>query len=138
MLAALTVAGAAYLVWLGVCALRRPPAPVAADGARGSWPAQVARGAGISGLNPKALLLFLALLPQFTTPAGWAPGVQIAVLGLLHTISCAVVYTGVGAGARTVLGTRPRAARVVGRVSGAAMIVIGLVLLVEQVVAAGG
>jgi threonine/homoserine/homoserine lactone efflux protein len=28
---------------------------------------QALKGAGVSGLNPKALLLFLALLPQFPT-----------------------------------------------------------------------
>ena len=38
----------------------------------GSWLRQAAKGAGISGLNPKVFLLFLALLPQFTIPtAAW-------------------------------------------------------------------
>jgi len=45
-----------------------------------------------------------------------------------------VVYTAVGVGARVVLGARPLAARIVTRVSGAAMILIGAFLLVEQVV----
>jgi hypothetical protein len=46
-------------------------------------------------------LLFLALLPQFTDPnAGWPLSVQIVVLGLVHVASCAVIYTGVGTGAR--------------------------------------
>src|SRR5262245_12413783 len=43
------------------------------------------KGLGISALNPKALLLFVALLPQFTTPAGrWPLAVQIVILGLTH------------------------------------------------------
>lgn len=80
----------------------------------------------MSGLNPKVFLLFLALLPQFTNSnASWPLWWQIVVLGLVHTASCAAVYTGVGAGARTLLGTRPRAARIVTRVSGVAMIGIG-------------
>ena len=54
------------------------------------------------------------------------------MLGLVHVASCAVVYTGVGAGARRVLRARPAAARAVTRVSGAAMIAIGIVLLAEQ------
>ncbi len=94
---------------------------------------QAAKGLGVSGLNSKVLLLFLALLPQFTVAAApWPLAVQIAVLGLVHVASCAVVYTGVGVGARRVLRTRPAAARVVSRSSGAAMVVIGAVLLVGQ------
>jgi threonine/homoserine/homoserine lactone efflux protein len=54
------------------------------------------------------------------------------VLGLVHMASCAVVYTCVGAGARLVLQARPAAARMMTRISGAAMIFIGVVLLVEQ------
>jgi threonine/homoserine/homoserine lactone efflux protein len=45
--------------------------------------------------------------------------------------SCALVYTAVGAGARRVLQTRPTAARAVTRFLGAAMVVIGA-LLVDQ------
>ncbi len=132
----LTVAGAAYLVWLGIGTLVRPSAPQAgAEQAAGSWARQVVKGAGISGLNPKLFLLFLALLPQFTDPdARWPLAVQIVALGLVHVASCAVVYTGVGTGARRVLRTRPAAARMVSRFSGAAMVVIGVVLLVEQLV----
>jgi len=134
VLTTLTVAGAGYLVWLGVGMLARPPAVEAAHDAPGSWARQAVKGLGISGLNPKVLLLFLALLPQFTSPsADWPLATQIAVLGLVHVASCAVIYTAVGTGARLVLRTRPAAARVVTRFSGAAMLVIGVVLLVEQV-----
>jgi threonine/homoserine/homoserine lactone efflux protein len=80
------------------------------------------------------LLLFLALLPQFTrVDAAWPVATQIAVLGLVHVASCAVVYTVVGVGARRVLGTRPAAAQAVTRVSGVAVVVIGVLLLVDQV-----
>ncbi|GAA1012107.1 lysine transporter LysE [Acrocarpospora pleiomorpha] len=136
VMTALTVAGAAYLVWLGIGTLARPSAPQAgAEPAAGSWVRQVAKGAGISGLNPKVFLLFLALLPQFADPdAAWPVAVQIVVLGLVHVASCAVVYTGVGAGARRVLRARPAAARAVTRFSGAAMVGIGVLLLAEQLV----
>ncbi|WP_244180098.1 hypothetical protein [Amycolatopsis pretoriensis] len=80
-------------------------------------------------------LLFLALLPQFAHAGGaWPVTAQIVVLGLVHTTSCPAVYTGVGTGARTVLRARPAAARVVSRVSGAAMVGIGALLIVEQLV----
>lgn len=95
---------------------------------------QAVKGFGISGLNPKVFLLFLALLPQFVVAtASWPVAAQIMVLGLVHVVNCAVVYTGVGIGARTVLRARPSAARWVSRISGAAMIIIGVVLIGEQV-----
>jgi threonine/homoserine/homoserine lactone efflux protein len=130
----LTAIGAVYLVWLGIGMLARPSAPLAGtEEAPRSWVRQAAKGLGISGLNPKVFLLFLALLPQFTRPtASWPLAVQIAVLGLVHVASCAVIYTAVGTGARRVLQTRPAAARAVTRFSGAAMVTIGVLLLVEQ------
>lgn len=135
VLTALTVLGALYLMWLGGTTLARPGTPGATTEVPGGapWGARVLKGAGTSGLNPKALLLFLALLPQFTDPDGsWPPAAQIGALGLVHMVSCGVVYVCVGVLARTVLRARPTAARVVTRVSGAAMIVIGGLLLVER------
>ncbi|MCF4123088.1 LysE family translocator [Antribacter sp. KLBMP9083] len=136
VLTALTAIGAAYLVWLGIGMLRRPAAPhTGTEPVAASWLGQAVRGVGVSGLNPKLFLLFLALLPQFTDPgADWPVAVQITALGLVHAASCAVVYVAVGLAARRVLRARPTAARVVTRVSGALMIVIGLVLLVEQAI----
>src|ERR1700722_11655942 len=65
----------------------------------GSWVGDAVRGLGISALNPKGLLLFLALLPQFTdSNSPWPIPLQIVPLGLTHTASCAVVYTAVGTG----------------------------------------
>jgi threonine/homoserine/homoserine lactone efflux protein len=136
VLTVLTAAGAAYLVWLGIGTLAHPPAPQThTEKPAGSWLRQAAKGAGVSGLNPKVFLLFLALLPQFTDPdAAWPVSGQIVLLGLVHVASCAVVYTGVGTGARRILRARPTAARAVTRVSGTAMVVIGVTLLAEQVI----
>ncbi|SDM68128.1 LysE family translocator [Allokutzneria albata] len=135
VLTALTSVGALYLVWIGVTTLARPAVPGAdVDPAGGAtWLTRVLKGAGISGLNPKALLLFLALLPQFTNPAwGWPLAAQIGTLGVVHTLTCAAVYLCVGVLARAVLRARPAAARVVSRISGAAMVLIGVLLLVNQ------
>lgn len=136
ILTALTTVGGVYLVWLGIGALAHPSVPQSgAQQAAGSWLRQAAKGLGISGLNPKVFLLFLALLPQFTDPgAVWPLAVQIVALGLVHVAGCAVVYTTVGTGARQVLRARPATARAVTRLTGAAMVVIGLPLLVEQMV----
>ena len=72
LLAGLTAVGAAYLLWLGGSTLVRPGdigADTATASAASPWRA-VLRGAGVSGLNPKALLLYLALLPQFVDQGG--------------------------------------------------------------------
>ncbi|MFF5143122.1 LysE family translocator [Streptomyces sp. NPDC013157] len=134
LLTALTVAGTGYLLWLGWGVLRRPMVPQeaeeeAADGPQGFW-----RGAAISGLNPKALLLYLSVLPRFlvTTGAHLPVAAQTAVLGALHMAACAAVYLAVGALSRALLSARPRAARAVTRTSGAAMLGIGALLLGER------
>ncbi|MYR31984.1 LysE family transporter [Nocardiopsis alba] len=135
LLTGLTVLGSVYLIWLGAATLARPAVPGvgAADETSGSWVARMVTGTGVSGLNPKALLLFVALLPQFTDPdGGWPLAAQIGALGLVHTVSCGVIYLGVGVLARRVLGARPAAARMVTRVSGAAMVIIGAVLLIGR------
>lgn len=135
----LTAVGAAYLIWLGATMLARPPpvagAAVDATHDTGSPARWALKGIGVSGLNPKVFLLFLALLPQFTQPgADWPLSAQILVLGLIHVASSAVVYSGVGAGARLVLANRPAAARLVSRFSGIVMIAIGVFLLIERLV----
>ncbi|MFF2775471.1 LysE family translocator [Streptomyces sp. NPDC058052] len=133
-LTALTVAGACYLLWLGWGVLRQPATPAAAGDRAEASPLRVLlKGAGTSGLNPKALLLYFSLFPQFIDPVtGWPVAAQTGLLSTVHLTACAVVYLTVGVLARTVLATRPSAARVVTRVSGAMMIVIGALLLVER------
>ncbi|MFD7471613.1 LysE family translocator [Streptomyces sp. NPDC059837] len=133
-LTALTVAGAGYLLWLGRGVLRQPATPATAGASTDASRVRVMlKGAGISGLNPKALLLYFALFPQFIdTAGGWPVAAQTGLLSMLHLTACAVVYLAVGVLARTVLKTRPSAARVVTRVSGAMMIAIGAFLLVGR------
>lgn len=127
----LTVVGAGYLLWLGVGTLARPAQPSAGVDVERSAQRMLLRGAGISGLNPKALLLFLALLPQFVH-GSWPVAIQIGALGLLHVVVCGIVYSGVATAARVVLRTRPAVARAVTRGSGIAMILIAAGLLVER------
>lgn len=64
MIAAFTVLGTAYLIWMGIGLLRAPPAlpqdrepePVQARSAK-SW---FLKAVGTSAFNPKSLLLLLA------------------------------------------------------------------------------
>ncbi len=133
LLTGLTVAGAGYLMWLGWGVLSRPAVVGASETVADSPGRILLKGAGISGLNPKALLLYFSLFPQFIDAgSGWPVAAQTGLFGVLHTTACAVVYLGVGLFAGAVLRTRPAAARVVTRISGVLMVVIGGVLLVEQ------
>jgi threonine/homoserine/homoserine lactone efflux protein len=100
-----------------------------------SWVRQTAKGVGISGLNPKVFLLFLALLPQFTdSTADWPLAGRSCRSGWPHVASCALVYIGLGTGARLVLRAHPTATQAVTRFSGAAMVLVGVLLLGEQLV----
>jgi threonine/homoserine/homoserine lactone efflux protein len=157
-LTALTIAGGLYLIWLGARTVTRPTAPaitidstpsgtgagpVSASGtgagsvsASGTGRATLAKGIGVSGLNPKGLLVFLAILPQFTSPRGsWPLTVQLAVLGLVFTLTCAAFYLCMGSLADRILRARPGTARAITRFSGTAMIVIGALLLAERLLA---
>ncbi|MDH2415832.1 LysE family translocator [Nocardioides sp. CER19] len=134
----LTVGGAAYLVHLGTKALRSR-AEIGHGGPEmvaGASPLRyVVRGAGVSALNPKGLLLFLSVLPQFTRPsAGWPVAVQLATLGAVFIAACATFYFPLGYASDRVLGARPGAARATTRIAGVAMVVVGLALLAERVV----
>ena len=132
----LTIAGSFYLVWLGVGSLRHSSAnrtgpAEAPDASR----RQFLRGVGVSLLNPKVFLLFLALLPQFVTPGvGWPVALQLVALGIVHVMNCALVYFPVGYGAGAVLSGRPRATQVANAITGAVLVTLGCALLVEQFV----
>jgi len=134
VLTVLTFVGATYLFWLGANILARPSVPAAGEAqALTTSLGWTIKGFAVSGVNPKALLLFLALLPQFTRQgAAWSIPAQIGALGLVQIVNCAVVYSLVAAGSKYVLRARPEAARRVSQFSGAAMILIALLLLVEQ------
>jgi threonine/homoserine/homoserine lactone efflux protein len=130
-LTGLTIVGAIYLLWLGVGVLKNPPLPSAGDDAGGRPSMQwMWQGFCVSGLNPKVILLFLALLPQFADKHGtWSLPVQMMALGMVHVANCAVIYAIVAAASKLLLRSRPRAAVAVGRMSGAAMIAIGAILM---------
>ena len=122
----------------GATALLAPARPTVAAPAgarkdRGEDRRAFLRGLGTSGTNPKALLLYLALIPQFVSAAAAIPPVaQTAAYGLGHLALSAVVYSAVAAGARRLLRSRPAAARIITLASGIIMMGLGAVLLSEQ------
>lgn len=81
-------AGAAYLVWLGVQALRAPRASATPDAptAVAAW--RVFReGAVVALLNPKTTLFFAAFLPQFIDPARGATAQALSLSALFVGIA---------------------------------------------------
>jgi threonine/homoserine/homoserine lactone efflux protein len=137
-LTGVTVAGGAYLIWHGVATFAAAPSAVAPPVPPVDGPGHrrlLLRGIGVSGLNPKGLLIFVALLPQFTNPhRAWPEACQIAVLGLVFTATCAAFYLGLGAVALRLLRSRPAATRLISRISGTAMLLIGAGLVLERVI----
>jgi threonine/homoserine/homoserine lactone efflux protein len=131
MLGILRYAGAAYLGGLAVRTL------VSARRAGPAMPApaprvNVLRESTLTALlNPKGLVLYLALMPQFVDPAATAPvAVQVATLGAVHVVSCAIVYGAialvVGLASRT-LSTTPTVARRMSTVSAMLLLVVAAV-----------
>lgn len=96
-------AGIGYLAWLGVTALcrawRAQEAMRTPLGRDGVWaPIRNEFAVGIS--NPKAMLLFAALLPQFASDEGPNTAAQLGMLGTAYLAVEFVVglaYIGVGA-----------------------------------------
>jgi threonine/homoserine/homoserine lactone efflux protein len=133
-LTTLTLAGGAYLIWHGIRTLFRTGSERAPEEVHaGTSRAILARGIGVSGLNPKGLLVFLALLPQFTDVHGsWPLAAQLALLGLVFTATCAGFYLVLGTFARTILRDRRRTAAAVTRIAGAGMVIVGAVLILDR------
>lgn len=129
----LSVIGGLYLIWHGAMTFAHASARGAPSTDSTTPWVTLAKGIGVSGLNPKGLLIFIAMLPQFTNPEwDWPITGQLAVLGLVFTGSCVTFYLGLGLAARTVLQLRPAVSPGVTRFSGAAMAIIGTLLIVER------
>jgi homoserine/homoserine lactone efflux protein len=83
--------GVAYLLYLGIEALRAPAANLAAMSALPKSPRAIyTKGLLVSLTNPKTLLFFGAFLPQFVDPKSDAVS-QLALLSLTFIILCSMV-----------------------------------------------
>jgi threonine/homoserine/homoserine lactone efflux protein len=98
------LAGAAYLVWLGINSLRART-PVANrhpgnDGTGLSYVSALGRGLLTNLLNPKPLLFCSVLLPQFIHPEQGSIGGQFLRLGVMLVglgLAFDAIYSGAGA-----------------------------------------
>ena len=81
-------AGAAYLVYLGIRALRVPQAAVTKNGFGAADHARIFRdGFLVALLNPKTAIFFAAFLPQFMDPAGSAMLQSISLGGVFVLVA---------------------------------------------------
>ena len=128
---ALKIAGAVYLVYLGVRMLITRPAPVGATDIAALVDMRTAFRQGVltNVLNPKVALFFLALMPQFIDPDSSTKVAAFLVLGLTFlttgTAWCFVLALG-ASHVRNVFAARPSALQGLSRVSGALFIFLGL------------
>ena len=132
---ALRVLGGAYLVWLGIGALRSRGSTFEAAGAAGAPPslgALFAKGLLANAINPKVILFFLAFLPQFVDRTRGGVAWQTAQLGVLFTVQSAVLFGALGWSAGRVgawLQRSPRAGPWLDRAAGSVFVALGLRLL---------
>lgn len=129
-------AGAAYLVYLGVRALRSkdvaPATVTSSDAAPGRRVLGEAVAVGV--LNPKVAIFFLAFLPQFVDPARGNVVMQFLLLGftmaLLDTLYESVLAWGTYRLRDTVF-ANPRYRAWQNRISGGVMIALGARLALQ-------
>lgn len=135
----LTLAGAAYMVWLGVSLLWKsrgkagraePPAEAAAPAAaNGQLLKGWATGAGTNLLNPKVGVFYIATIPQFI-PVGTSPLLMGVVLAGVHCLLTMAWFTllifGSQFASRWLKG--PHSIKVVDRITGTVLMGFGLKL----------
>jgi threonine/homoserine/homoserine lactone efflux protein len=127
--------GAAYLVYVGLSALFGRPSPITVSNANSRQRSR--RAIYISGLtlqlaNPKTLIFFVAILPQFVDPR-LAVAPQMAWLAVGSIVPELFILTGYGylASRAARIATDPRYARITDRVAG--VLVLGAAALVLSV-----
>ncbi len=132
----IAIAGAAYLGWLGIQGFRaRLINPALLEGGGGVGPAKAMRDAIVTNvLNPKVIILYLALMPNFVAAENGQVPLQLALLGLALIAVNTVWQTGLWAvaeQARRWLGV-PMLQRAVSWGTGAVMMLFAVFLLIEH------
>jgi threonine/homoserine/homoserine lactone efflux protein len=123
------VAGALFLVYLGVQAIRHRKQPINRDAVPtvGRW-RSLAEGAIVGVSNPKSIVFFLAVLPQFVTVSTGSVELQLITLGAVFAVMAVVTDSvwAIGASAaRTWFARSPKRIEVLGASGGVAMIGLG-------------
>jgi len=131
------LAGAAYLVYLGVRALWKPAIALPTErfaGTADTWKA-FRQGLLTNVLNPKVALFFLAFLPQFVDVDAPAKTTAFLALGLtfVATGTVWVLILAVAAGElRRFFGREPRAQAWISRAMGGIFVFLGVRLAISE------
>jgi homoserine/homoserine lactone efflux protein len=125
--------GAAYLVYLGLAALlgQRSPITVSKGSAHGTSPGAIyLSGLTLQLANPKTLVFFVAILPQFVDPR-LPIGAQMLWLAAGSVIPELFILAGYGFAASRAarLATDPRFARLTDRVAGVLVLAAAAMVL---------
>ncbi|KRC64323.1 lysine transporter LysE [Aeromicrobium sp. Root236] len=123
------IAGGAYVIFLGIQAIRHRRTPIdqpmtaPKSGGRLLW-----QGFVVGATNPKTIVFFVAVLPQFVDhDRGGIPG-QILVLGLIFTViafACDSVWAVAAGAARAWFARSPRRMSQMNATGGTMMIGLG-------------
>ena len=133
---AVKLAGAAYLVLLGVRAIRHRRRVTEALAATPTYSAgrSLREGVVVGLCNPKSIVFFVVALPQFTSPQAGSAPVQMLVLGALFPLVALVLdsaWAFAAATARAWFARSPRRLELVGGAGGLMMIGLGTSLAVS-------
>ena len=128
------LAGAGYLVWLGIKAIRQrrslADAMLVAAAPRSGWRA-AAEGFTVGVANPKAYVLFAAVLPQFANQAAGHVPLQLLLLSLV-SLPIGLISDGTwglaASGVRAWFARSPRRLELVGGLGGLAIVGLGVTL----------
>ena len=127
--------GAAYLIWLGLRAWRTPPrrANPGGVGADRRARAAVFQGLWVALTNPKAIVFYLALLPQFIDPREPACRQLLAMSATMVLLGLCSdgLYALLAGRARTWLAD-PARRRLQDRITGSVLIGVGFGLLLVR------
>jgi threonine/homoserine/homoserine lactone efflux protein len=131
------VAGAAYVIWLGIQAIRhRREAREALEKQVSAARGHALRIGLVVGLtNPKTILFFVAFLPQFVDARAGHVGVQMALLGLVFGVMAICsdsVWALLAARAREWFARKPARLDTLGASGGAMMVGLGATMLARE------
>ena len=129
--------GAAYLIWLGVAALRSKGGSYGADTAKiAKSPFMIMKqGVIVSLLNPKVAIFFLAFLPQFVEPGAGPTWAQLFLHGILIIVVAALIEPPLillGERLTTKFRDTPKVGQWMDRMLGAIFVALGIRLALEQ------
>jgi threonine/homoserine/homoserine lactone efflux protein len=132
----LKLAGAAYLLWLGVHALRhREPLTVQAERGPSVGGGRALRQGFVVGFtNPKAYVIFAAVLPEFVDHDHGHGSLQMMLLGMIAfvlALCCDSLWALLASQLRRWFRASPTRGRTLGTVGGVSMIGLGVAVAVS-------